>query len=134
MSQPLLKIGAVAAQAGVTTRTVDYYTALGLISPAARTDGSFRLYEQNIVERINTIRQLESLGVSLNDLAKALPTSPQSDLAPVLERLDRDLHVLRTTTTTTHDDARDLLLAAATRAHDLITAALDIALTLPPVT
>jgi MerR family copper efflux transcriptional regulator len=38
ISQALLRIGEVAAQAGVSPRTVDFYTSLGLLTPAARTE------------------------------------------------------------------------------------------------
>ena len=40
----LLRIGELANLAGVSTRTVDFYTGLGLIEPAERTAGNFRLY------------------------------------------------------------------------------------------
>jgi hypothetical protein len=40
----LIRIGELARAAGVSTRTVDYYTGLGLLEPAARTDAGYRLY------------------------------------------------------------------------------------------
>jgi DNA-binding transcriptional MerR regulator len=132
LAERLLKIGEVAARAGVSNRTVDYYTNLGLITPTARTDGSFRLYHQGTVERITTIRQLEGLGVSLDDLTATLTANRHPDLAALLSRLDHDLNVLRTTADATSADAHGLLLTAANRAHSLITAAIDIALNLPP--
>jgi DNA-binding transcriptional MerR regulator len=58
MTEQLLRIGELAARAGVSTRTVDFYTSLGLLSPAARTGGNFRLYAPDTVERIAIIPRL----------------------------------------------------------------------------
>lgn len=132
MARSLLRIGAVAAMAGVSTRTVDYYTALGLITPAARTDGSFRLYDPATVERITTIRHLETLGVPLDEITRTLPSRTGDGLATLLTELDRDLGNLRSVADAANLDAHDLLLTALARAHSLITAALDIAGHLPP--
>ena len=48
----LLRIGELANLAGVSTRTVDFYTGLGLIEPAERTAGNFRLYSADCIDRI----------------------------------------------------------------------------------
>lgn len=131
MTPTLLKIGEVAAQAGVSVRTVDYYTSLGLIAPAARSDGSFRLYDPAAVERITTVRQLESLGVGLDAIAAALAAPHHRDLAAMIGHLDRDLRTLQAAVDTTPTDGYGLLVTAITRAHNLITTALDIAASLP---
>jgi MerR family copper efflux transcriptional regulator len=127
MIQALLKIGEVAARAGVSVRTVDYYTGLGLISPAARSDGSFRLYDPAVIERIATIRQLESLGVGLDTITTALANPHHGDFAALIGRLDQDLRTLKATADTAAVDDFGLLVTAITRAHNLIAAALDIA-------
>lgn len=132
MTPVLLKIGEVAAKAGVSVRTVDYYTSLGLITPAARSDGSFRLYDPGVVERVTTVRRLESLGVGLDTITAALTTPHHGDLAGLIGDLDQDLHTLRAATDTATADGYGLLATAITRAHNLITAALDIAANLPP--
>lgn len=132
MTPALLKIGEIAAQAGVSVRTVDYYTSLGLITPAARSDGSFRLYDPGVVERITTVRQLESLGVGLDTITAALAAPHHGDLAGLIGRLDRDLHTLQAAADTAAVDGYGLLVTVITRAHNLVTAALDIAAGLPP--
>jgi hypothetical protein len=43
---------------------------------------------------VNTIRQLEAHGVSLDEIATALRT-PSSDLSGLLHRLDEDVRTLR---------------------------------------
>jgi DNA-binding transcriptional MerR regulator len=123
----LMRIGEVAAAAGVSPRTVDYYTSLNLLTAAERSPGNFRLYDPSAVERITTIRQLEAHGVQLDDIARALRSPNADDLTARLRRLDEDLHALQDAAHTAGPDAYGLLTAAATRAHNLITTALEIA-------
>ena len=40
----MMQIGDLAAEAGVTTRTIRYYEELGIIEPVELTEGCFRLY------------------------------------------------------------------------------------------
>jgi MerR family copper efflux transcriptional regulator len=125
-SDGLLRIGEVASAAGVSTRTVDFYTSLGLVEPAARSAGNYRLYEPVAAERIALIQRLEGHGIGLDDIAAALRGEAGS--APRrLEDLQRDLPVLQA-----GDDAHGLLAAVTARAHALISTALDIAAGLPP--
>jgi DNA-binding transcriptional MerR regulator len=128
----LMRIGEVAKAAGVSPRTVDYYTTLNLLAPAQRSTGNFRLYHPDAVERITVIRQLESHGISLDAIARALQSPHAADLTGLLRRLDHDLHTLQEAADNAGPDAQALLLAAAARAHNLITTALDIALGITP--
>ena len=128
----LMRIGEIAAAAGVSARTVDYYTSLSLLVPAERTAGNYRLYDPGAVERIATIRQLESHGVPLDDIARALASPHAEDLTALLRRLDNDLHTLQDAAENAGPDAYGLLTAAAARAHNLITTALEIAMGVTP--
>lgn len=128
----LLRIGEVAAAAGVTPRTVDYYTGLNLLAPAERTAGNFRLYGPEAIERIAAIRKLEAHGVALEDIARALRSPHAEDLTALLGRIDNDLHTLRAAAETAGPDVHGLLTAAAARAHNLIVTALEIAMGVPP--
>ena len=127
-----MRIGELAAAAGVSTRTVDYYTGLSLLTPVERTAGNFRLYDPAAVERIAIIRQLESHGVPLDDIARALNSPGAQDVTALLRRLDDDLHALQEAAKTAGPDAYGLLTAAAARAHNLITTALEIAMGITP--
>ena len=120
----LMRIGEIAAAAGVTPRTVDYYTNLNLLTPTERSAGNFRLYDPSTVDRITTIRQLEAHGVPLDDIANALNSAQAPDI-------DHDLHTLQNAAAA-NPDAHRLLTAAAARAHHLITTALEIALNITP--
>ena len=72
MGEDLLRIGEVASRAGVSRRTVDFYTGIGLLTPARRSGGNFRLYQEDDVRRIRAIRQLEAQGIRLEQIALLL--------------------------------------------------------------
>jgi DNA-binding transcriptional MerR regulator len=55
---PLLRIQEAAADVGLTTRSIRYYEELGLLKPAARSEGSYRLYDADDVERLRFIKGL----------------------------------------------------------------------------
>ncbi|MEU4745210.1 MerR family transcriptional regulator [Actinosynnema sp. NPDC023658] len=125
MAEVLLRIGELAARAGVSIRTVDYYTSLGLISPARRTAGNYRLYEPGDVERIHLVQRLEVQGVPLDEIATAFRTR-QADVGPVLDRIDVDLRALQAAAESASPEAHGVLTAIANRVHSLITLALEI--------
>lgn len=69
----LLRIAEVAELVGLTTRAIRYYEELGLLKPAARSDGAYRLYDADDVERLRTIRQLrDDAGFSLAEVGQLL--------------------------------------------------------------
>ncbi|WP_312877528.1 helix-turn-helix domain-containing protein [Lentzea indica] len=127
LSESLLKIGELAARAGVSIRTVDYYTTLGLISPTQRTASNYRLYRADDVDRIHLVQRLEVHGLPLEDIARAFTAGP-ADTAAVLCRIDADLRTLQEAADTASPEMHGLLSVIADRVHSLIT----IALQLPP--
>ncbi|HEY0444396.1 MAG TPA: MerR family transcriptional regulator, partial [Candidatus Limnocylindrales bacterium] len=48
----LLRINEVAEELGLTTRTIRYSEELGLLRPAARSEGSYRLFDADDLERL----------------------------------------------------------------------------------
>jgi len=73
---PLRRIQDVADEVGLTTRAIRYYEEMGLLTPAARSDGSHRLYDQSDVERLRAIRGLrDDAGFSLGDITRLLEDS-----------------------------------------------------------
>jgi DNA-binding transcriptional MerR regulator len=64
----LVKIGDLARLAEVTTRTVRFYEDLGLIQPASRSSGGFRLYEREQADRLRALLRLKEVGFSLDDI------------------------------------------------------------------
>jgi MerR family transcriptional regulator, repressor of the yfmOP operon len=70
---PLLRIQEVAADVGLTARTIRYYEELGLLKPAARSEGSYRLYDPDDLERLRFIKGLrDDAGFSLTEIGQLL--------------------------------------------------------------
>jgi MerR family transcriptional regulator, copper efflux regulator len=122
----LLRIGELARAAGVSTRTVDYYTGLGLLEPAARTGAGYRLYHPSAALVIGEIRQLETHGVSLDEIGAALSRDP-ADVTQLLDRIDAEVASLRTLVESSAPHAQALLAVIGARAHALLTVAVELA-------
>ncbi|HEX6341100.1 MerR family transcriptional regulator [Umezawaea sp.] len=130
MSEALLKIGELAARSGVSIRTIDYYTGLGLLAPAKRTASNYRLYSPADADRIGVIQRLETQGVSLEEISRALGSQP-ADVADLLTRITADLDVLQAAISAADPETHGLLAAIAGRVHSLVTIALQIPPDLP---
>ncbi len=70
-SDTLEKIGDLAQRAGVTPRTVRFYEALGLVEPASRSAGGFRLYGPEAAERLQAVLSLKEMGFSLDEIRES---------------------------------------------------------------
>ena len=67
-SSRLYRIGELSRLAGVSPRTIDYYTKFGLLSPAARSTGNYRLYDDETLSRIRRIEHLKAQKLSLEEI------------------------------------------------------------------
>ena len=63
-----MQIGDLAKESGKTVRAIHLYEELGLLAPAARSKGRFRLYSRDSLLRIRWIGQLQDMGFSLGDI------------------------------------------------------------------
>jgi DNA-binding transcriptional MerR regulator len=63
-----LKIGEVAAQAGVSVDTVRYYERVGILPTAPRRASGYRVFDETTVERIKLVRQLQDLSLTLEEV------------------------------------------------------------------
>lgn len=61
-------IGDVARQTGLTVSAIRYYEAEGIVSPASRTEGGYRLFADADVRRLLLARQARHLGLSLREV------------------------------------------------------------------
>jgi DNA-binding transcriptional MerR regulator len=69
----LLRIQEAAAEVGLTARSVRYYEEMGLLRPAARSEGDYRLYDPTDLERLRFIKGLrDDAGFSLAEIAQLL--------------------------------------------------------------
>ena len=110
----LLRIQEVAAEVGLTPRSIRYYEEVGLLEPAARSEGAYRLYDESDIERLRFIRGLrDDAGFSLAQIGQLLedeaarernrerfratedPAERRAILVDALERVDRQIENLR---------------------------------------
>ena len=128
-TQPdLLRIQEVASELGLTTRSIRYYEELGLLSPAARSEGAYRLYDTSDIERLRFIKELrDDAGFALAEIGQLLedaaargrtrvafaqtvdPVERRVLIADSLERADRQVGILQ---------AKSARLAAMVRAAE----------------
>jgi MerR family transcriptional regulator, repressor of the yfmOP operon len=113
-NQRLLRIQEVGAALGLTARTIRYYEELGLLTPAARSEGDYRLYDEDDVERLRFIKDLrDEAGFSLAEISQLLedeaartdfrvrfrettdPAERRSILEDALARVDRQASSLQ---------------------------------------
>ncbi len=72
-SERLLRIQEVAEETGLTPRSIRYYEERGLLRPAARSQGAYRLYDASDVEQLRFIKGLrDDAGLSLADIGQML--------------------------------------------------------------
>lgn len=74
MADTNLHIGEVAERVGLSLRTVRFYEEQGLITPEGRTDGGFRLYTEEHVDRLLLIKHMKPLGFSIQQMRELLDT------------------------------------------------------------
>ncbi|MDD2924458.1 MerR family transcriptional regulator [Rhodoferax sp.] len=67
-----LKVGELAKRTGLTVRTLHHYDSIGLLTPSARSEAGYRLYNQADVGRLHSIQALRHLGLPLADIASML--------------------------------------------------------------
>jgi MerR family transcriptional regulator, copper efflux regulator len=68
----MYKIGEIARQAGVTTRTLRYYEQLGLFVPSNVSASGYRYYDDDTLVVINRIRDLQRVGLSLDEIKEVI--------------------------------------------------------------
>jgi MerR family transcriptional regulator, repressor of the yfmOP operon len=109
----LLKIQDVAAETGLTSRAIRYYEEVGLLEPAARSGGAYRLYDASDLERLRTIKELrDDAGFSLAQIGQLLedeaarernrerfratqdPKERRAILEDARSRVERQIHTL----------------------------------------
>ena len=67
-----MHIGEVAARTELSLRTLRHYDDIGLLRPTGRSEGGFRVYTEDDVEKILLIRRMKPLGFTLEEMSTAL--------------------------------------------------------------
>ncbi|MFF2795084.1 MerR family transcriptional regulator [Lysinibacillus xylanilyticus] len=79
MGTERLKIGELAEKTGITKRTIDYYTNIGLLE-AERSASNYRYYGPAMIERLHFIEQRKQQGLSLVDIQHELNITPHEEI------------------------------------------------------
>jgi MerR family transcriptional regulator, copper efflux regulator len=66
--EKLMRVGELAKAVGKTVRAMHLYEELGLLEPRARSEGGFRLYGPEAVDRIHWIVKLQAIGFTLAEI------------------------------------------------------------------
>lgn len=91
----VMHIGEVAARTELSLRSLRHWEEVGLLQPSGRTEGGFRLYTEDDVEKILVIRRMKPLGFTLEEMKAALtevevlrdPAAPAEAVAAAREQL-----------------------------------------------
>jgi len=67
-----LKIGQLAKQVGVNIETIRYYERLNLLGPTSRLPSGYRLYDRESQQRLRFIKNAQTLGFTLHEIAELL--------------------------------------------------------------
>ena len=77
LTTDLLTVSDVAARSGFAPSALRFYERVGLIH-AIRTSGNQRRYERGVLRRLAFIRAARNVGLTLDEVAAALATLPDS--------------------------------------------------------
>jgi len=88
----LMQIGDLAKETGRTVRAIHLYEELGLLTPAARSKGRYRLYGPESLVRIRWIGRLQEMGFSLGDIQTVVREWERIESAPGATRRMREVY------------------------------------------
>jgi DNA-binding transcriptional MerR regulator len=72
VTQIWLRIGEVARRAGVSVDAIRYYERRKLLPSPPRSEGGFRLFADEAIERLRFIKQAQDIGFSLDEIRTLL--------------------------------------------------------------
>ena len=100
------KIGEVAAFSGLPIKTIRYYEDLGLLSPVVtRAESGYRMFNSQVLKRLDFIKRAQSLGMSLKEIQEFLKIHDRGELPcsevkqhiqSKLKEIDRQIAALET--------------------------------------
>ncbi|MCY1171819.1 HTH-type transcriptional regulator ZntR [compost metagenome] len=93
----MLRIGELAKRADCQVQTIRFYETEGLLLEPARSEGNFRLYDENHLERLLFIRRCRSRDMTLDEIRNLLRfrDRPELDCGEVNELIDAHIVQVR---------------------------------------
>lgn len=91
-----IKIGELAKRTESTVETIRYYEKEGLLPEPSRSDGNYRLYGEEHIERLRFIRHCRTLDMALDEVRTLLRyrDTPTEDCGDVNALLDEHIHAV----------------------------------------
>ena len=95
-ARKFLKIGEVSRRSGVGIEALRFYEKQGLLGNPPRTESGYRLYGEEVLERLEFIKRAQVLGFSLAEIARVIAEkhagqSPCSEVREIVRRRLREL-------------------------------------------
>lgn len=81
-----MQIGDVAERTGLSLRSVRHYEEVGLLAPAERSPGGFRLYTDAAVARLFVVKQMKPLEFTLDEMRTLLDAQDELAAGPTPDR------------------------------------------------
>jgi DNA-binding transcriptional MerR regulator len=123
MKHDVFRIGELARRTGVSVRTLHHYDAIGLLRPSQRSESGHRLYDGEDVGRLQQIRSLRALGLSLEEIRELLGSKRLTPLGVVemhLRRVREEIELQRQLASRLEDIAKRLRQAETPSAEELM--------------
>ena len=74
-----MRIGELAEQAAVTTKTIRYYESIGILPTPDRTPSGYRAYDATTLERLRFVRDAQATGLTLIEIKSILELKGQGE-------------------------------------------------------
>jgi DNA-binding transcriptional MerR regulator len=92
----MLKIGEVSKRSGVSIEALRFYEKGGLLDKPSRTMSGYRVYGEDVLERIEFIKRSQALGFSLEEIRQIVDDarkgqSPCDDVREIVKRRMEEL-------------------------------------------
>lgn len=85
-------IGELARRTGLSTKAIRYYESIGVLPPSPRGANGYRCYSQADVNRLNLLRRLRLLGISLAEAKSLLVETLDAPCREVQHELAHLIH------------------------------------------
>ncbi len=95
----LMQVGELAKATGKTVRAIHLYEELGLLKPANRSKGRYRLFSSDAELRVRWISKLQNLGLSLTEIQGLVREQEGSDSAMFAAARLREVYLKKLTET-----------------------------------
>lgn len=91
-----MKIGKLSKVSGCSIQTIRYYEKEKLISNPNRSEGNFRLYDNNSLKELEFVKHCRSLDIPLSDIKRLieLKQSPEESCLSVNTLIDDQLKLV----------------------------------------